>query len=527
MKVIISDPISEDGLRIFKDNNIEVIDVNGQNIDENFGHIKTVDGWIIRSGTILDSKIIEKADNLSVIGRAGVGVDNIDISAATRRGIIVMNTPDANTISAAEHTMALILALSRNVSSGHDGLSKGEWNRHLLIGSELHGKTIGIVGLGKIGREVIQRSKAFNMQILGYDPFIPDDFFREDELKICDLEYLIKKSDYITLHIPLTNETKNLFNYDNLIKMKKEARIINVARGGIINENDLSKVLKEKRISGAALDVFESEPLDKDNPLLSSPNIILTPHLGASTKEAKEGVSISICNQVKNFLINEELENAINMPFKNFAQLKEMAPFLQLSELLGGIHSQVSDGPIKKVAINCYGSINDTKPIGLAFLRSLLQNRVPERVNYINADALAKELGMEVGINFSTSDSNYSNLISAIVCSDKEVLIEGSVFDDNLPRLVNIFGYKMEVNPSGTLLFIQNDDVPGVIGKVGTLLGDSKINIAAYLLSREKNKNLAFAVIRLDDTVEPKIIDRLNSIRELKFVRQINLRDYK
>jgi len=525
VRVIISDPISEEGLRIFKDNNIEVIDINGQNIDENSSQIKTADAWIIRSGTILNSRIIEKADNLSVIGRAGVGVDNIDISAATRRGIVVMNTPDANTISAAEHTMALILALSRNVSSGHNGLSKGEWNRHFLIGSELHGKTIGIVGLGKIGREVMQRSKSFNMQILGYDPFIPDDFFRDDELEICDLEYLIKKSDYITLHIPLTNDTKNLFDYDNLIKMKKEARIINVARGGIINENDLSKVLNEKKISGAALDVFESEPLDNASPLLSAPNIILTPHLGASTKEAKEGVSMSICNQVKNFLINEELDNAINMPFKNFAHLKEMAPFLQLSELLGDIHCQVSDGPIKKVTINCFGSINDTKPIGLSFLRILLKNRVPERVNYINADALAKELGMEVSINYSTSDSNYSNLISATVKADKEILIEGSVFDDNLPRLVNIFGYKMEVNPNGTLLFVQNDDVPGVIGKVGTFLGDNKINIAAYLLSRKKNENLAFAVIRLDDSIDNKIIDMLSSIKELKFVHQINLKD--
>ena len=525
MKVIVSDPISEDGLRILKDNNIEVINANGHNVDKNYKHIKTADGWIIRSGTTLDSKIIEKAVNLSVIGRAGVGVDNIDISAATRRGIVVMNTPDANTISAAEHTMALILALSRNISSGHNGLSKGEWNRDMLIGSELHDKTIGIVGLGKIGKEVMQRSKAFNMQILGYDPFIPDDFFRVDEVKICDLDYLIKKSDFITLHIPLTNDTKNLFDYENLIKMKKEARIINVARGGIINEEDLSKVLKEKKIAGAALDVFQSEPLDYKSPLISAPNIILTPHLGASTLEAKESVSISICNQVKNFLINEELDNAINIPFKDFALLKEMAPFLQLSELLGSIHSQVADGPIKKIAINCYGSIKDIKPIGLSLLRSLLQNRVPERVNYINANAIAKELGIEVSINFSTSDSNYSNLISALVSSDEEVLIEGSIFDDNLPRLVNIFGYKMEVNPRGALLFVQNDDVPGVIGKVGTLLGDNKINIAAYLLSRENNKNLAFAVIRLDDSIEPDIIDMLSNIKELKFVRQINLKD--
>ena len=523
MKVIVSDPISKDGIKILTDNNIEVIYATDEKIDEKFKHIPSADGWIIRSGTTLDSKIINNAANLSVIGRAGVGVDNIDISAATRRGIVVMNTPDANTISAAEHTMALILALSRNVSYGHEGISKGEWNRHKLIGSELCDKTLGIVGLGKIGREVLQRSQAFNMKILGYDPFLPEDFFREDELRICDLDYLIENSDYITLHIPLTKDTKYLFDYNNLIKMKKGARIINVARGGIINEDDLSKALTENKIAGAALDVFESEPLPVDSPLISAPNIILTPHLGASTREAKEGVSLSICKQVKNFLINNELDNAINMPFQNFSQLKEMAPFLRLSELLGRIHSQVSSGPIAEVTINCFGSISETKPIGLSFLRSLLQSRVPERVNYINADTLAKELGIDVSINFSTSDTNYSNLISAKVKTDKEVLIEGSIFDDNLPRLVNIFGYKMEVNPNGTLLFVQNDDVPGVIGKVGTLLGDNKINIAAYLLSKEKNKNLAFAVIRLDEPIDSKIIKLLNEIKELRVLHQIDV----
>ena len=523
MKVIVSDPISKDGIKILTDNNIEVIYATDEKIDEKFKHIPSADGWIIRSGTTLDSKIINNAANLSVIGRAGVGVDNIDISAATRLGIVVMNTPDANTISAAEHTMALILALSRNVSYGHEGISKGEWNRHKLIGSELCDKTLGIVGLGKIGREVLQRSQAFNMKILGYDPFLPEDFFREDELRICDLDYLIENSDYITLHIPLTKDTKDLFDYNNLIKMKKGARIINVARGGIINEDDLSKALTENKIAGAALDVFESEPLPVDSPLISAPNIILTPHLGASTREAKEGVSLSICKQVKNFLINDELDNAINMPFQNFSQLKEMAPFLRLSELLGRIHSQVSSGPIAEVTINCFGSISETKPIGLSFLRSLLQSRVPERVNYINADTLAKELGIDVSINFSTSDTNYSNLISAKVKTDKEVLIEGSIFDDNLPRLVNIFGYKMEVNPNGTLLFVQNDDVPGVIGKVGTLLGDNKINIAAYLLSKEKNKNLAFAVIRLDEPIDSKIIKLLNEIKELRVLHQIDV----
>ena len=523
MKVIVSDPISNDGLKILEDYDIEIINAVDIDINENFQHIESADAWIIRSGTTLDSKIINKASNLSVIGRAGVGVDNIDIPAATRKGIVVMNTPDANTISAAEHTMALILALSRNVSYGHQGLSKGQWNRHELIGSELRNKTLGIVGLGKIGREVLQRSKAFNMKILGFDPFLSKDLFRSEDIELCELDFLIKNSDFITLHIPLTKDTKNLFNYNTLIKMQKEARIINVARGGIINEIDLAKVLKEKKISGAALDVFETEPLPEDSPLISAPNIILTPHLGASTKEAKEGVSISICSQIKNFLVNEDLENAINIPFQNLSQLKEMAPFLQLSGDLGSIHSQISNGPIKEVVINCFGKIDEIKPLGLSFLRRLLESRVPERVNYINADALAKELGINVILNHSTANSNYSNLISTRVKSDKEVLLDGSVFDDNFPRLVNILGYKMEVNIDGALLFVQNEDVPGVIGKVGTLLGDNNINISAYLLSKEKNKNLAFAVIRLDDLVSPEIINKLNGIKQLKVVHQIKV----
>ncbi len=523
MKVIISDPISNDGLKVLEDNDIQIINAVNEDINENFQHIESANAWIIRSGTKLNSKIINKANNLSVIGRAGVGVDNIDISAATRKGIVVMNTPDGNTVSAAEHTMALMLALSRNISHGHHGLSKGQWHRHKLIGSELRNKTLGIIGLGKIGREVLHRSQAFNMNILGFDPFLPEDLFRSDEIELCDLDYILKKSDYITLHIPLTDDTKNLFDYDTLKKMKQEARIINVARGGIINESDLARILKENKISGAALDVFETEPLPKNSPLISAPNIILTPHLGASTKEAKEGVSISICNQIKNYLIDEDLENAINVPFQNISQLKEMAPFLKLSGELGFIHSQISSGPISDIKINCFGKAEEIKPIGLSFLKSLLESRVPERVNYINADSIAKELGITVTLNYSTINSNYSNLVSATVTSDKEIVLEGSVFDDNLPRMVNILGYKIEVNINGILLFIQNDDVPGVIGKVGTLLGENNINIAAYLLSKEKSKNLAFSVIRLDEFVNAKIIKRLNSIKELKYVKQIKV----
>ena len=524
MKVIVSDPISDDGLKIFYDNNIEVIDATDSIIDENYEHIPTANAWVIRSGTTLDEKIISKADKLTVIGRAGVGIDNIDISAATRKGVVVMNTPDANTISAAEHTMALLLSLSRNISYGHHSILSGNWDRHKFIGSELRAKSLGIIGLGKIGREVMQRALGFNMKILGFDPFIKEEMLRSDEIELLDLNELVEKCDFITIHIPLTNDTKNLFDYKMLNKMKKEARIINVARGGIINESDLAKVLHEGNIGGAALDVFENEPIEPTNPLLNAPNLILTPHLGGSTNEAKAGVSTAICNQIKNYLINEDLENAVNFPLQDSSDLKGISSFLDLADNLGIIiHRNISEGPIRRVEINCFGTLDQIKPILLSFLRSLLQNRVPERVNFINAETIAKELGIELSINYSTSNSNYSNLISARVIAKNDIIFEGSVFNDDLPRLVNLMGYKMEVNLKGTLLFIQNDDVPGVVGKVGTILGKNKINIGAYLLSQHSREKLAFAVIRLDSPINEQLISELADLEEIKFVNQIQI----
>lgn len=523
MKVIVSDPISEDGLNIFYDNNIEVIDATDAVIDQDYEHIPSANGWVIRSGTILDSSIISKADNLSVIGRAGVGIDNIDISAATRKGVVVMNTPDANTISAAEHTMALILSLSRNVSYGHQSILNGEWKRHEFVGSELRTKTLGIIGLGKIGREVMQRALGFNMKILGFDPFIKKDILRSDEITLRDLNELVEQADFITIHIPLTNDTKNLFNFEMLSRMKKNARIINVARGGIINESDLAKALKQGQIAGAALDVFENEPIEPTNELLNAPNLILTPHLGGSTKEAKAGVSTAICNQIKNYLINEDLENAVNFPIQDSSDLKGISSFLLLADNLGLIHRKMAKGAIKKVFINCFGTLDQIKPIALSFLRSLLQDRVPERVNFINAETIAKELGIELFINYSTLDSNYSNLISARVVAEEDIIFEGSVFNEDLPRLVNLMGYRMEVNLKGTLLFIQNDDVPGVVGKVGTILGKNEVNIEAYLLSQHSKEKLAFAVIRLNSPIEDRLISKLQDVNELKYVNQIHI----
>ncbi|HIB31649.1 MAG TPA: phosphoglycerate dehydrogenase [Candidatus Marinimicrobia bacterium] len=522
MKVLVSDPITESGMSILQDAGLEVDYLPEGSIDEKRSACKDVHGWIIRSGTEISADFLEEADSLQVIGRAGVGVDNIDIPAATHKGVVVVNTPDVNTISAAEHTVALMLALSRNIPKGHRGMRKGQWNRHNLVGSELRNKTLGIVGLGKVGREVMKRCRAFNMKILGHDPYVTQDQFQLDEVEIVDLDALIEKADYITLHVPITDATRDLFDYEQLCKMKSSARIINVARGGIINEAGLVKALKDGKISGAAIDVYTTEPLDKNSPLVKAPNIVLTPHLGASTTEAKEGVSIAVCEQVRDYLLHEKLTNALNMPFADFGKLKEIQPTLSLAELLGRVQAQVVTGAIKSITLECYGT-EEIKPISLAFLKSLLQTRVPNRINYINAESVAKELGIELTVQYSTMESNFSNLVSSRVVADTAIRFDGSVFGGNYPRLVNLFGHEMEVTPRGTMLFVENNDVPGVIGKVGTLLGDAGINIAAYLLSRKSHNGTAFAVIRLDSTIPNAILSSLGSLKEIQSVRQIEI----
>ena len=523
MKILISDPITNKGLSLLKDANFDLIELPNASDKEKAEACKDVQGWVIRSGTSVTAKMIESAKKLVVIGRAGVGVDNIDIEAATRRGVVVMNTPDVNTISAAEHTVAIILSLSRNIAEGNSSLKKGQWNRNELVGSELRNKTLGIVGLGKIGQEVLTRCRAFGMNVIGYDPYMNEDKFNPEEIKIVDLDNLTKNADYITVHVPLNDSTRDLFNYEQLIKMKSNARIVNVARGGIINEVDLARVLNEGKIAGAAIDVFTSEPLEDKNPLLKANNILLTPHLGASTEEAKEGVSLAICEQVRDYIINEKLNNAINMPISDMAKLKEIKFNLDLSELMGNIQGQLNQGSIKRVQVECSGTMDETKPAALAFLKGLLKNRVPDRVNYINAESIAIELGISIEHSFTNDSGPYTNLIRTRVSAEfGATRIGGSVFDGNRIRLVNILGYEMEVNPYGTMLFMTNNDVPGVIGSVGYTLGKANINIGAYLLSREMKEGEAFSVVRVDNTLSEKVLDDLRSIPQIISVQQLH-----
>lgn len=523
MKILVSDPITPAGIAILEDANLEVVNFPDASAEEKAEACKDVKGWVIRSGTNVTAKMINIAEQLLVIGRAGVGIDNIDLDSATRKGVVVMNTPDVNTISAAEHTVGLMLALSRNIPVGHGEMIKGEWNRNALVGSELRNKTLGVVGLGKIGREVIQRSRSFNMNILGYDPYVSQEMFNQDEVQVVDLDTLTDESDYITLHVPLTDSTKNLFDFSRLSKMKESARIINVARGGIINETDLAKVLNEDKIAGAAVDVFTSEPINEDNPLVNAKNIVLTPHLGASTEEAKEGVSKAICEQVRDYLLHEKLTNAVNMPISDLAKLKEIQPNLELSEIMGKLQSQLETGAITKIHVECAGAMDETKPAALAFLKGFLSSRIPDRVNYINAETLAVDLGIKVGHSYTSDSGAYTNLIrTTVIGSNNTNKIHGSVFEGKRLRLVNILGFEMDITPRGTMLFARNKDVPGVIGKVGTSLGAAKINIGAYLLSRDSADGEAFAVIRVDNEVPDEVLSILADIQEILSIQQIH-----
>ena len=523
-KVLITDPISENGLKILEDDRIKLIYKPDISDDELSTILPEINGWIIRSGTTISSENIKDAFNLSVIGRAGVGVDNIDIQAATNAGVVVMNLPDGNTISAAEHTMTLLSALSRNIHIGHSTLIKGEWNRNNLVGNELKDKVLGIVGLGKIGREVMKRALSYDMQIVGHDPFVNQDMFDPEIIKIVDIDELTEISDFITLHVPLIDSTRDLFDLNRLKQMKSDSRIINVARGGIINEKDLSIALNNEVIAGAAIDVFEKEPLDINHPFLKTKNLLLTPHLGASTIEAKEGVSKGICKQVKDFLISQKLSNVLNIPIADMSILKQIEPYLDMTEKLGVLISQLTQGPVNSVDIECFGLAEELKPISISFLKGLFNKVTDNRINFINAISIAEERGISISHSYSSKKISYSNLIKAkVITSNGEYSISGSVFSEDHPRIVSVMGYDIDIFPEGVMLFMKNNDVPGVIGKIGTLLGNNNINIASYILSREAQNKSAYSIIKLDERINDEIIKKISTLEEIETINQIEL----
>jgi len=520
-KVLITDPVSEEGIKLLSElKNIEVEVKLELSPAELIKAIKDADAHIMRSGTRVSADVIEAAEKLKVICRAGVGVDNIDIDAATRKGIVVMNVPGVNSNAAAELTMALMLALSRNVAYADSSLKDGRWERSSLVGRELKNKKLGLLGFGKVGKEVALRAKAFEMEIQIYDPYVSDEIISSSGAVASDLNDLLKEVDYLSLHMPLNDDTRNIINAESMALMKDGIMIINCARGGLIDEKALSKALKSGKIKGAALDVFENEP-PEDSPLLKADNVILTPHLGASTEEAKVGISLGACRQVADFLLHNKAENALNVPFTG--EISPMLePFVELARYIGVLQSQLTGGEISKMEIICNGDIKEITPVAMSVLMGFISSSSTDPINNVNAHYIAKQRGIKVTESYVHDDKNYRNLIESKVTGKRgNLIVCGTVFAGEHKRIVQVDEYHMEVKPEGIMLFIKSEDLPGVIGKIGTILGRENQNIAEFNLGRSEKSGVALSLVNLDSPLTEEVIKILTDEENIIEVKQV------
>lgn len=525
-RILISDPLSEEGIRILKEVKEFQVDVNtGLKPEDLKKIIPQYDAIIVRSATKLTKDLIDAAANLKVIGRAGVGLDNVDLEAATKRGIIAMNTPAGNTISTAEHTMSLILALSRNIPEASQSTKAGEWKRSKFMGVELYGKTLGIIGLGRIGTEVAKRAIAFGMNVIAYDPFLSIDVAKKAGVDIVDLKKLLCEADYITIHTPISDETKAMISDKEFDLMKKTARIINCARGGIIDEAALARALEQERIAGCALDVFEKEP-PVASPLLKCPTCLMTPHLGASTEEAQVNVAIEIAEVVRDALLGKGIRNAANFPSVAPEVYKILEPYLNLGEKLGQLASQLVEGRLQEVDIIYSGQVAgyDAKPLTLAIIKGILSPMVQETVNFVNATNLAQERGIKIQEAKSNQEEEFVNLINVELVTDKEKInVSGTLFSNREPRIVKIDNFYMEAIPQGHMIITHNLDKPGIIGALGTILGENSINIAGMTFGREAPGAKAITVINVDSPVSQEILEQIRKSANILAVKLIKL----
>lgn len=528
MKILVSDPLGKAGMdELTKEKKFQVDEIPGLKPEELKKILSNYDAIIIRSGTRLTADLIEAATKLRVIGRAGVGVDNVDLEAATKRGIIVMNTPEGNTISTAEHTFSMLMALARNIPQAVASVKAGEWKRQKFLGSELNRKVLGIVGFGRIGREVAKRAQAFGMRVVVFDPFIAKGSVTDQPVEFTDIAGLLAEADFVTVHTPLTPETKGLINGENLKNCKKGLKIINCARGGIIDEKGLVEAIKAGQVSGAAFDVFEKEPPPADHPFLGMSQIICTPHLGAATEEAQENVAIEVAVQVVDALNEKAIRNAVNLPNLDPESYRVLKPWLTLAERIGMLSMQLFEGGITNVNIRYGGEVSKYKlaPLTLAVIKGLLTPVCGETVNYVNASAMAKERGITVSEIKSTETGDFTNYIELEVNQkNSSNLVMGSLFGNQLPRIVRINEFSLEIEPKGVILFIKNEDQPGVVGTLGNILGENKINIAEMSLGRvsKGQKVYAMTVIKTDSEVSEAVlaeIKKFSPIIDAKVVR--------
>ncbi len=532
MKVVVAEKISSSAIDLLREPRWTIVTPD-QVEGKLAAQLQSADALIVRSAVQVDADLLEHARKLRVIGRAGVGVDNIDLDAATRKGIAVMNTPGANAIAVAEHALALMLAMARHISRANELMHAGKWEKKSLQGTELRGKTLGIVGLGRIGMEVARRARAFGMEIVAHDPFVSTAVAKEQGIRLAKLEEVYTAADYLTLHVGLTPQTAGMINADSVKRMKRGVRLVNCARGELVDEAALAQAVKQGLVAGAALDVFTDEPL-KNSPLTAVENIILTPHIAGSTNEAQEAVGYQIAMQVKEYLKHGVIQNAVNVPSVSHDEYLELQPYVVLAERLGSFLAQVSEGTLEEISLRYTGHIAESKTdlIRNAAVKGILNEALEEKANLVNAEAIASSRGLRIHESrkpHSSGGGSGSVLSVLLKTATGEHLVKGAVLHKDTPRLLHVDGIDVEAPLERDLIYLRNRDVPGVIGKVGTILGQHKINIANFSLGRRSGNTKpgaprqAIAVVHVDGKVPPEVLAELRKVPAVEQAKAIRL----
>lgn len=525
MKVLISDSISSTCIDILRKDGLEVDIRTGLKPEELKAIIGEYHGLVIRSATKVTADILEAASNLKVVGRAGSGLDNVDKVAASKKGIVVMNTPGGNTVTTAEHAIALMFSIARKTPQANASMAAGKWEKKKFMGVELYHKTLGVIGLGNIGSEVARRAQCIGMNVIAYDPFLSEDKAKSMGVRKEAIAEVMKKADFITIHTPLTAETKSLINAETIKTMKDGVYIINCARGGIVNEKDLLEALNSGKVAGAALDVFEKEP-PENNPLVGHEKVVCTPHLGASTEEAQVNVAVAVAEQIADYLVRNTIRNAINFPSIPADQVSVLQPYITLADKLGSFASQIFDGAITGLSIEYRGEAADlnTSSVTIAAIKGLLAPILEETVNFVNAPFIAKERGIEVKETKSQDSGDYQSLLTLMITSPtKEICISGTLFSKKDPWIVRIDNFNVEIVPEGNMLLMHNNDRPGVIGSIGTVMGNNNINIARMHFGREQAEGMAISVVNIDSPVTDKVLEEIRKLPNILDVKVISM----
>jgi len=523
-KVLISDALSDAAVQIFRDRGIEVdfqpkLGKDKEKLAEIIGNY---DGLAIRSATKATEKLIEAATNLKVIGRAGIGVDNVDIPAASKKGIIVMNTPFGNSITTAEHAISMLMAVARQIPEANASTHAGKWEKSRFMGVEVTGKTLGVIGAGNIGSIVIDRAHGLKMKVVAYDPFLSEERAAQIGVEKVELDELLGRSDFITMHVPLTEQTKNILSRENIAKLKPSVRIVNCARGGLVDEAALAEAITEGRVAGAAFDVFAEEPAT-NSPLFNLPNVVVTPHLGAATSEAQENVALQVAEQMSDYLLTGAVTNAINMPSITAEEAKVMGPWIGLSGHLGNFIGQMTDEPVTAINILYDGVVSEMNLAALnsALVAGIMRKANPD-VNMVSAPVIAKERGIQISTTKQDQSGTFEGYVKVTVTTDKrERSVAGTVFSDGKPRFIQIKGINIDAEIGRHMVYTTNQDVPGIIGVLGTMMGENGVNIANFTLGRNQRAGEAIAILYADEAVSEEVLQKLRDTGKFQQVKAL------